>query len=607
MGMVVAFDCETEMIGSGNPVPEVICVSYAAEEGSGVVNPGEGSILLRDWLESDNIIVGHNVQFDFACMTRHSPKLERLIFDKYHRGQVMDTMIREMLLLIRNGEFKHRKKGQLSLAGLARKYADMDLDKSEDGWRTRYTELKDIPISQWPDRAVKYAEEDAIATLLVYKAQEDSPDQKLQMAAAYALYRLSIHGIITDGEAVQKLKAELTKTISGMKDNLEQSGILRWGGTKKKPKLMKDTKKIMSLVELELRNPPKTDSGRTKIDAKTLRKTKNLDLHALVEYTETEKLLTTYVPLLEHGTDVPINARFNVLVDTGRTSCSGPNLQNQPRKAGVRECFIPRPGYIFAACDYDAAELRALAQVNYHWFKQSKMRDVFIDGLCPHVELAAQIIDIPPEEARVLHKKKDKEFKEHRQFAKIPNFGFPGGLGVAAFVKFAEGYGYELTEYRAKQLKDKWFATWPEMRAYFERISSMTDQFSAKRVIQLYSNRIRGGTSFTQGANSMFQGLVADGAKDALFHVVEECYVDKGTALYGCKPVCFIHDEILLEVPEDLGHDAAMRLSEVMNKRMQLWIRDVPITSEAHLMTRWFKNAGPVFDNRGRLVPWRPE
>ena len=46
---------------------------------------------------------------------------------------------------------------------------------------------------------------------------------------------------------------------------------------------------------------------------------------------------------------VPINPEFGSIKVTQRTSCRRPNLQQLPRKGGIRECFVPR--------GYEAAEI----------------------------------------------------------------------------------------------------------------------------------------------------------------------------------------------------------------------------------------------------------
>ena len=125
---------------------------------------------------------------------------------------------------------------------------------------------------------------------------------------------------------------------------------------------------------------------------------------------------------------------------------------------------------------------------------------------------------------------------------------------------------------------------------------------------QLRSGRLRGGTNYCAGCNTYFQGLAADGAKNAIWEVMKECYVDVDSPLYGCRPVAFIHDELLVEVPEDIEARtaAADRLAEVMVSAMEKWIPDVKIAAEPAAMTRWLKGAEEVRDEQGRLMCWEP-
>jgi hypothetical protein len=108
--------------------------------------------------------------------------------------------------------------------------------------------------------------------------------------------------------------------------------------------------------------PPRTEKGRVSTARLTLEESGDPVLEELATLANPSKLLSTYVPALLRGTKVPINARYNVLVASGRTSCGSPNLQNPPREGGVREAFVPRPGFLFASVDYDTLELRTLAQ-----------------------------------------------------------------------------------------------------------------------------------------------------------------------------------------------------------------------------------------------------
>jgi len=55
--------------------------------------------------------------------------------------------------------------------------------------------------------------------------------------------------------------------------------------------------------------------------------------------------------------------------DTGRLSSSGPNLQNIPHHsdeewgARLRNCFIPRPGWVWVSCDVEQEEPRIIAHL----------------------------------------------------------------------------------------------------------------------------------------------------------------------------------------------------------------------------------------------------
>src|SRR5262249_9415329 len=57
------------------------------------------------------------------------------------------------------------------------------------------------------------------------------------------------------------------------------------------------------------------------------------------------------------------------------------------------------------------------------------------------------------------------------------------------------------------------------------------------------TGRIRGRVGYTQARNTPFQGLAADGAALALFDLVRE----------GFRVVGFIHDEVLVELPDEGG------------------------------------------------------
>jgi hypothetical protein len=113
--------------------------------------------------------------------------------------------------------------------------------------------------------------------------------------------------------------------------------------------------------------------------------------------------------------------------------------------------------------------------------------------------------------ARTRATRSTQAFDDARQTAKVANFGFPGGLGAAKLVLFArKAYGVELTEERARELKQQWLDQWPEMREYFAFVNEPQGGDGTSRLKQLRSGASAAARRYTAACNSFFQGLGAD-------------------------------------------------------------------------------------------------
>ena len=270
---------------------------------------------------------------------------------------------------------------------------------------------------------------------------------------------------------------------------------------------------------------------------------------------------------------------------------------------------MPRPGKVFASIDYASLELCTLAQVNLKLLPlQQDGRGSYRAGRDLHLEPSPRsYCNIPYVEAAArLRHSEDKTIKKARQDAKAGNFGFPGGLGIAAFVDYASSMGIPMTFNRAQDLKDQWMETWPEMSNYFEMIAHATDSSETGRftIKQIGSDRLRGGCSYTSGANTLFQGLAADGCKSAMWFLTKAMYSDPESPLFGVRCWAFIHDEFLFEGPEETSHLWAPAASAIMVNEMQKYTPSIPIKAEPALMRRWHKDAEACYDESGRLVVW---
>ena len=63
----------------------------------------------------------------------------------------------------------------------------------------------------------------------------------------------------------------------------------------------------------------------------------------------------------------------------------------------------------------------------------------------------------------------------------------------------------------------------------------------------------RAGASYCAAANgAALQTPTAEGAKGAVFDVARACCdPEEKSILLGCRPLLFVHDELILEIPED--------------------------------------------------------
>lgn len=596
----------------------------------------------------------------------------RRMFELHDRRQIEDSMHREQLIDLAEGtlgrDFSsltktgNPRRKRYDLKTLAKLYLDVELDKYT--YRTGYAKYVDKPLSEYEPGAVQYLTEDVESALHVASRQNERavvaglpvgdrvPNSPEQSRAAFAFQLMSSWGVRTDLAVTQQLDNDLDIWKRRLLGVLKETGLVRSEGRNAGSRDIKKTRELVEKCYLDaglvvpLTKKSKEGKGGGNISMKgsvledialirlrgssedVLNEKGEIDesdlfrepLYAYSMYSSFDKLANTYLPVLYQGTQFPINARYDIIKETGRVSCWKPNLTNLPRggtktvlqrlQSKVREAFIPREGFLFASTDLDSAELCGLAQVCIWLVGYSRLGEAINDGIDPHLLFAAdQLLHIPYAEA--LARKKEKTVADMRQLAKAALFGLSGGLGLATFMEFARAsYNVYLTEDEARVIKEKYFLQFPEMRQYFKMIKNMMRGHDDKgqevgTIEQFVSGRIRGKCRFTAAANGFFQSIVADGAKQALYEMQRECYL-RGGAMYGARPVVFVHDEVISEIPEHKAHEYAHVQAEIMMKGLQYFCPDVKINSKPALMRRWYKSADPVYVN-GQLVPWEPQ
>lgn len=682
---LVSFDTETHLIRAGCLAPRMVCLSFAIPHltgaVTGVVLRDRGLELLRGWLLDPEIhFVLHNAPYDFGVACAEDPELVPLVFDAYAAGRVRCTSTRQKLLDVALGMRKWRRyrgrvvRASYGLSDLVEMYFDQHLEKV-DTWRLRYSELDDVPVEQWPEAARAYAISDAVEALRVHDAQEEAikeyfgelPNQAEQQRAAWVLHLMSMWGIRASGEHVEAFERHCRDEIEKMERSLfwsceecgrdrdehddvscptfANTGIFRTdkktGEPRRNPngtpqRIMKEIMdRVVISLEAQGATVPRTPTGLPKTDADTLLLTDDPALHVLAESMSFAKHLGQWGPVLRAAVDRPVCCRYIELVETGRTASSGSegqegtNVQNPPRKGEVRPAVVPREGYVFCSTDADAIELVAHAENCLDLLKWSRTAETIIqwkqsDGPDPHEALAASIVGTTPAALQAAVRAGDRDAEDARQFAKIPQYGFLGGLGPRVFVAYAAAQlereqflkwfhvDRRVAEKKAKQIREAWFEYAPENRPYFQLIEKMMNGERLATVRQLMSGRIRGGARFTAIANGFFQGRVADAMKEILFRLGDECYTGRCTSahrhggsgdcthqgrsiLVGSRPVMFLHDEPILEHPENgTEGDRGRRQQAVVLEGLAKWFPRVPSGSTFVLMRRWHKGAKPI-------------
>ncbi len=438
--MIIAWDCETHLFGPGRMAPPVVCLSWATSDGASGLEVGPAPI--RGWLHAAlgearrgrALLVGHVVAYDAACILASFPEVWGKLWSAYRSDRVTCTMIREKLLDIAEGEFgggwgkggKWVKHGY-SMQDIAARRLGLEIAKGEDTWRTRYAELDGVPKDQWPQEAVDYAVKDAEITLAIYLDQEKRgkvPTQFEDTRADLALRLMSVWGVETDQHQVASVWESTTKRMLELAGPLVESGLARGmssGGAHEAPTLSTSLVAIREAVTAHYPggDPPRTEkTDAVKTGKDVIRLCPYEPLQQLVEFNALRKAANTY--LAKYFEPVIHASFYAVGAASDRTSCRNPNMQNQPRLPGVRECFHARDGYLFLACDFDAQEMRTLAQSCLDVVGQSRLAERFRADrhFDPHLEFAAGLLGITVEEAKARKAEGDPEIKHTRQLSK---------------------------------------------------------------------------------------------------------------------------------------------------------------------------------------------
>jgi DNA polymerase I len=278
----------------------------------------------------------------------------------------------------------------------------------------------------------------------------------------------------------------------------------------------------------------------------------------ILEHRQLQKLMGTYVDALQMLVDPNtgrVHTSFNQTVaSTGRLSSSDPNLQNIPIRTDigkrVRRAFIAREGSLLLSADYSQIELRVLA----HMANDPTLLEAFENGEDPHAKTAAEVLGIPFEQVTA----------DHRRVAKMINFGVLYGMSDFGL---AERTGLPSAE--ASGFIQRYFQRFGTVKAFQDRvIGNAEDNGYAETLLgrRRYFPEIRSRLFAVRQAairatiNAPIQGSASDIVKIAMIRVADFLHREAP----GVRMLLQVHDELLLEGPEDDLLRIAPMLSDIM-------------------------------------------
>lgn len=498
-------------------------------------------------VHSNSKIIAHNFPFENDVINK-TLGTAHFFHDKLEKNLVFDTSILYKLVhLATEGWVPQRS----SLDHIAKQTFDLEMSK-DDEIRLNFGQFKDAPISSIPTSFLEYGATDAIVTWhlfndLIDKARQTGSttllSHQIQLAGFIALTHLHKNGIGFNQDKRRAFLYEIDTEINTLTEIMGTYGYVTGQKGNKE-----SFKKIMEYYDIQL---PLTEDGSLSMAADDLSNySHNQFVAAFLRYHEIKKA-GDFVRPLESSI---VHPKYDLLKNTGRTGCKQPNFQNIPREGGIREMYEAQPGHTFIITDYSAIELATLAQITYSRYGKSEMMNRINAGEDLHRFYASVLFN----------KDADDITKEERQRAKAANFGFPGGLGVANFITYAENYGLQLKEADAREMKDAWFRAFPEMKTYMSE--ETTDAWTL-------TGRKRADCTYCAGKNTPFQGLAADGAKIALYYLDHAGFMLRG----------FIHDEIVTEVREEDANRLLKEQEAIMIKCMKVVVPDVDVKVESML------------------------
>lgn len=524
---------------------------------------------LRPFIEGDQIKALHNGAYDLSLLSKYGltfgPRTHDTMYMSYvlgggKHGHGMDE------LAMRHFQYKTVKFPEVCVAELGMETFDQ------------------VSI---PD-ATYYAAEDSYVTAALFAHLRSELkangllDTYMTVDAPLmpVLADMKYYGVGFDAGAIEGIKSILQTEIVGL-----EREIIDMAGREVVLGSTQDLGKLL-FAELHLPSHVKTKTGAQSTGKEALEKIENEHpiIPLIQEWKEVAKLQSSFTDTLleaQNKTTGRIHASFNsTFTNTGRLSCSNPNLQQAPKRSDrgkvIRRAFVPALGNLMFAGDYSQIELRVLAHIT----GDPTLLEAFHSGLDIHQATAA----------KVLGKPFDQVTPEERQHAKTSNFliiygGGPKKLAAQARIPVRQ----------AERFIADYFANIPGVPGWIDETKAFARQHGYSETLfgrRIYTPLAQSSDQYErfrgerQAVNGVIQGTSADlmrlGMIKAARHLKE--------GLPEARLLMSVHDELVGECPADAAHVAFTSLKHAMETAADDYMNwRVPIIAEGGVGNNWLE------------------
>ncbi len=511
---------------------------------------------------------GHNLKYDLTVLEQAGARVEGLTFD---------TMIAEWLINPASRSLGLKNLAWVRLQQLMTPITDL-IGKGK-GQKT----MDQIPVAQ----VAPYACADVDMTHRLVTVLEAELKEKhlwalfteVEMPLMPVLAAMEMSGVRLDVAQLARMSEELAGRLSELDARIQE--MVGYAFNVNSTQQLSDA--LFKTLRLPTQGLRRTKSGHFSTAAGVLERLrgKHAVIDLILEQRGLAKLKSTYVDALPRLVN-PHTGRLHTSYKqtgtvTGRLSSSDPNLQNIPIRTElgrqVRRAFVAEPGWKLIAADYSQVELRVMAHIS----GDEGLLSAFARGEDIHASTAAAIMGVPLAEVT----------PDMRRVAKAVNFGLSYGQTAYGLANTTD-----LTQAEAEDFIKAYFERFPKVREYIDTTKAFaTRQGYVETLLRRrrYFPELQPGSkaphNVRQAAermaiNAPIQGTAADIINIATIHLQRALRERDLRA----RLILQVHDELVVEAPEEEVATVAPLMCEVMENAFEL---KAPLKADLKVGENW--------------------